>query len=664
MPNDSGSFETFWNPGPSPGSPWDQLGDAIAYDTGGVLVPSTVTGGDKGSGTINTAALYIQGVQQGLASGVTPGTYGDSTHVGQFTVNALGIVTTASSVSISASAIGAVTSVSQGTGIVVGGTATAPTVSVDTTYLNTNYLQTAGGTMTGAIATTSFSPALVETNFGSSGTLKVLRLGTNASSRSVALGIDPATVAGAAASGNGQVVFPAGSAVAPNAAGTDWQGLFRANGGFVYVGPALTGGEVDTTKTLQIDSTGDIVAPGTVTGLGLVTVNYAEVGGIKLWNGTTAHASIVDTGSANQARLMDGAATTPSVTLDWATVGTFKIRNAAGSGDGNMSASAGAFSGTVSAPLGTFTAPTAGTSAGTFIGSMIQKNITDGLDALNFQISSGTKVGAIFANAGRLNIDSLNGMNLLPNTTAPAGGSISSSILVGNAGIPDYVALTFGTGSPTVNTPQGSMYLPRDGSLPWFKASGLVTGWVQLATSTGATAYVGTTAPVSPTVNQLWWKSDDGIMYIYYNDGNTTQWVPAAPAAVAKPANALQAFAQTGNFATAVTKIPLQTPAVNQNGTWDATNNRWTPPAGTYHVSGATFIQSTTTAVGLNCAVYKNGSPVAIAQNTAGTSGFAVSATVNVVVQANGTDYFELWGFSGVAQAITTTGTYLAAIGL
>lgn len=40
------------------------------------------------------------------ASGVTPGTYGDSTHVGQFTVNAAGQVTAASDVAISGSSGG------------------------------------------------------------------------------------------------------------------------------------------------------------------------------------------------------------------------------------------------------------------------------------------------------------------------------------------------------------------------------------------------------------------------------------------------------------------------------------------------------------------------------------------------------------------------------
>jgi len=48
---------------------------------------------------------------------------------------------------------------------------------------------------------------------------------------------------------------------------------------------------------------------------------------------------------------------------------------------------------------------------------------------------------------------------------------------------------------------------------------------------------VATTAPGSPVDNQLWFYSDDatggGQLYIRYNDGSTTQWVPAAAASAA-----------------------------------------------------------------------------------------------------------------------------------
>ena len=39
-------------------------------------------------------------------------------------------------------------------------------------------------------------------------------------------------------------------------------------------------------------------------------------------------------------------------------------------------------------------------------------------------------------------------------------------------------------------------------------------------------ASIGTTAPTTATVGQLWWRSDSGKLYIYYDDGNSKQWVP------------------------------------------------------------------------------------------------------------------------------------------
>jgi hypothetical protein len=41
---------------------------------------------------------------------------------------------------------------------------------------------------------------------------------------------------------------------------------------------------------------------------------------------------------------------------------------------------------------------------------------------------------------------------------------------------------------------------------------------------------VSDTAPASPSTNALWWNSVDTQMYIWYNDGNTTQWVNATNA--------------------------------------------------------------------------------------------------------------------------------------
>ena len=38
---------------------------------------------------------------------------------------------------------------------------------------------------------------------------------------------------------------------------------------------------------------------------------------------------------------------------------------------------------------------------------------------------------------------------------------------------------------------------------------------------------IGPVAPVSPVPGTLWWNSEDGDLYVWYDDGNSQAWVPA-----------------------------------------------------------------------------------------------------------------------------------------
>jgi Repeat of unknown function (DUF5907) len=44
----------------------------------------------------------------------------------------------------------------------------------------------------------------------------------------------------------------------------------------------------------------------------------------------------------------------------------------------------------------------------------------------------------------------------------------------------------------------------------------------------GTSTTISDTPPASPTAGSMWWESDTGTLWIYYNDGNTSQWVAAA----------------------------------------------------------------------------------------------------------------------------------------
>lgn len=43
----------------------------------------------------------------------------------------------------------------------------------------------------------------------------------------------------------------------------------------------------------------------------------------------------------------------------------------------------------------------------------------------------------------------------------------------------------------------------------------------------GAQLYIGDNPPATPSQNTLWWESDSGILYVWYDDGTSAQWVQA-----------------------------------------------------------------------------------------------------------------------------------------
>ena len=50
--------------------------------------------------------------------------------------------------------------------------------------------------------------------------------------------------------------------------------------------------------------------------------------------------------------------------------------------------------------------------------------------------------------------------------------------------------------------------------------------WAEIGhASDGQSFHVGDTAPGSPTAGDIWFESDSGGAYIYYADGSSSQWV-------------------------------------------------------------------------------------------------------------------------------------------
>ena len=162
-------------------------------------------------------------------------------------------------------------------------------------------------------------------------------------------------------------------------------------------------------------------------------------------------------------------------------------------------------------------------------------------------------------------------------------GAVSGDVLKynGTSWAPATDATGGGSGGATVPTQDAAPLNPIDGDLWWKSDTGVLkvyyddgntTQWVDAspAGSGGATVSTSDTAPASPTDGDLWWKSDEGRLKVYYQDADSSQWVDAAPTVpttVSNIENNGNQVAVTG--ATSGDSIELST----NNGT--ATAVRW-----------------------------------------------------------------------------------------
>jgi hypothetical protein len=123
------------------------------------------------------------------------------------------------------------------------------------------------------------------------------------------------------------------------------------------------------------------------------------------------------------------------------------------------------------------------------------------------QVSGDYSVGQI-TGAAPINSPTFTGT-----VTIPAGANISGFAPLASPAL---------TGAPVAPTPS-----PGDSTTKL-----ATTAFVAAALSalpSGAKITISDTPPGSPSAGNLWWESDVGLLYIYYNDGNSSQWVIAAP---------------------------------------------------------------------------------------------------------------------------------------
>ena len=177
------------------------------------------------------------------------------------------------------------------------------------------------------------------------------------------------------------------------------------------------------------------------------------------------------------------------------------------------------------------------------------------------------------------------------NILITAGNNITiSSVTAGGFTISSTAS---GSGA-TVTTDDSAPGSPSDGDLWWKSDEGRLkvyyqdansSQWVDasppLTASGGATVTTSDTAPSSPDDGDLWWKSDEGRLKVYYDDANSSQWVDASP-----PLSSSSSITTTTTNGTNSITATTSTSGANANAIEIKTDNntasairwRFTPP--------------------------------------------------------------------------------------
>ena len=94
------------------------------------------------------------------------------------------------------------------------------------------------------------------------------------------------------------------------------------------------------------------------------------------------------------------------------------------------------------------------------------------------------------------------------------------------------VVVTIGPFPPEPAVPGRLWWNSQEGRLYIYYDDGSTAQWVDASPTGGGgggTVTISSTPPANPAQGDLWWNDEDGRLYVYYNDGNTAQWVDTNP---------------------------------------------------------------------------------------------------------------------------------------
>jgi len=205
-------------------------------------------------------------------------------------------------------------------------------------------------------------------------------------------------------------------------------------------------------------------------------------------------------------------------------------------------------------------------------------------------------------------------------------GAIGPQGIQGELGPPLVIKGTVTSASalpPTGNT-IGDMWIATDNQHLYIWDGTMWDDAGPLGTSTTTTA---DNAPSNPKDGDMWWESDSGIFWVYYDDGNTSQWVQAGGAAASINQNAVL---KTGDTMTGDLTIAKTLPVLVLNKSINATNcvlrgqlngsTRWQVQLGNDDVETGSDAGSNFTIQNFSDAGAFKGWPVVINRATGATS--------------------------------------------
>lgn len=166
-------------------------------------------------------------------------------------------------------------------------------------------------------------------------------------------------------------------------------------------------------------------------------------------------------------------------------------------------------------------------------GFFVQRgNISNGVvNAYSFttNTSYGSSTGGFVANTSAVGVGNST-VNTLITSTYVKTATVNATAIYANGsyGTSGQVLTSNGT---NIYWSSAVGYTGSDGAIGYTGSSGSIgyTGSSGTGGGGGASVTVSATAPVSPSNGDMWWNTDNGTLYLYYSDGDSSQWVSAIP---------------------------------------------------------------------------------------------------------------------------------------